>query len=88
MFLIDLFVLNSNPMSANLKSLSICVDSRSISRSNMIFQEMRLETSVIPHFYVILPVQSISETILIIQGHLQGHKVNFNCLCNAYRYPG
>ena len=39
----------------------------------MIFQEMKLGTSVIPHFYVILTGQSISETILIIQGHLQGH---------------
>ena len=29
MFLIDFFVLNSNPMSASLKSLSIFVDSRS-----------------------------------------------------------
>ena len=35
----------------------------------MIFQEMKLGTSVIPHF--------ISETILIIQGHLQCQKVNF-----------
>ena len=33
----------------------------------MIFQEMKLGTSVIPHFYVILTGQSISETILIIQ---------------------
>ena len=72
MFLIDFFVLNSNPMSASLKSLSIFVDSRSTSRSNMIFQEMKLGTSVIPHFYAILTGQSISETILIIEGHLQG----------------
>ena len=28
----------------------------------MIFQEMKLETSVIPHFYVILTGQSISKT--------------------------
>ena len=73
MFFIDFFVLNSNPMSASLKSLSIFVDSRSISRSNTIFQEMKLGTSVIPHFYVILTAQSISKTILIIQGQ----KVNF-----------
>ena len=73
MFLIDLFVLNLNPLSASLKSLSIFVDSR----SNMIFQEMELGTSVIPHFHVILTGQSISETILIIRGHLQGQKVNF-----------
>ena len=38
----------------------------------MIFQEMKLGTSVIPHFYAILTGQSISETILIIEGHLQG----------------
>ena len=37
----------------------------------MIFQEMKLVKSVIPHVYVILTEQSISETILIIQGHLQ-----------------
>ena len=43
----------------------------------MIFQEMKLGTSVIPHFQVILTGQSISETILIIQSHLQGQKVNF-----------
>ena len=36
----------------------------------MIFQEMKLGTSVIPHFYLILTEQSISENILIIQGHL------------------
>ena len=79
MFFIDFFLLNSNPMSASLKSLSNFVDSgsKSISRSNMIFQLMKLGKSVIPHFYVILTVQSISETILIIQGHLQGQKVNF-----------
>ena len=43
----------------------------------MIFQEMKLGTSVISHFHVILTEQSISETICIIQGHLQGQKVNF-----------
>ena len=32
---------------------------------------------IIPHFYVILTGQSISEIILIIQGHLQGQLVNF-----------
>ena len=46
----------------------------------MIFQEMKLGTSVIPHFHVILTGQSISETILIIQGHLQGQKVNFKAI--------
>ena len=43
----------------------------------MIFQEMKLGTSVIAHFYVVLTGQSISETILIIQGNFQGQKVNF-----------
>ena len=43
----------------------------------MISQEMKLGTSVIPHFYVILPGQSIYEIILIIQGHFQGQKDNF-----------
>ena len=38
----------------------------------MIFQQMRLGISVIPHFHVILTRQSISKIILIIQGHLQG----------------
>ena len=43
----------------------------------MIFQQMKLGTSVIPQFYVILTLWSIFEIILIIRGHLQGQKVNF-----------
>ena len=43
---------------------------RSILRSNMIFQQMKLRTSVIPNFHV------ISIFFLNIQGHLQGQKVN------------
>ena len=43
----------------------------------MIFQEMKLGTSVIPHFHVILPWQFISKTFLMMEGHLQGQKVNF-----------
>ena len=42
----------------------------------MIFQQMKLGTSVILHFHVILTGQSVSEIILIIQGHLQGQKVD------------
>ena len=42
----------------------------------MIFQQMKLGTSVIPQFYVILTLLSIFEIILIIQGHFQGQKVN------------
>ena len=41
----------------------------------MIFQQMELGPSLIPHFHVILTGQSISEIILIIQDHLQGPKV-------------
>ena len=41
----------------------------------MIFQQMKLGTSAIPHFQVILTGISISKIILIIQGHLQGQKV-------------
>ena len=37
----------------------------------MIFQEMKLRTSIIPHSHVMLTGQSILETICIIQGHLQ-----------------
>ena len=48
-----------------------------ISRSNMIFQQMKPGTSVIPHFHVILTGQSISCIILMIQGHLQGQKVKY-----------
>ena len=38
---------------------------------------MKQGTSAIPQFHVILTVLSIFEIILIIQGHLQGQKVNF-----------
>ena len=48
-----------------------------ISRANMIFQQMKPGTSVIPHFYVILTGQSISCIILMTYGHLQGQKDNF-----------
>ena len=43
----------------------------------MIFSQMKLGTSVIPHFHVILTRQSISYIIFMTQGHLQGQKVNF-----------
>ena len=46
----------------------------------MIFQEIKLGASVIPHFHVILTGQSISDIILIIQGHFQGQKVNFKVM--------
>ena len=39
-----------------------------ISRSNMIFQQMKLGTNVIPHFYVILTGQFICCIICMIQG--------------------
>ena len=38
---------------------------------------MKLGTSVIPHFHVVLTGQSISEIILFIKGDLQEQKVNF-----------
>ena len=41
----------------------------------MIFQ---LRASVFSNFYVISTGQSISDIMLIIQGHLQGQKVNFS----------
>ena len=48
-----------------------------ISRSNMIFQQMKPGTYVIPHFHVILTAQFVSCIIFMIQGYLQGQKVNF-----------
>ena len=74
MFLIDFFVLNLNPMSASLKSLSIFVDSRSKVNLKVKYDFSRNEARDMfnTHFYVILTGQSISETILIIQGHIQG----------------
>ena len=48
-----------------------------ISRSNMIFQQMKPGTSVIPLFHVILTGQSISCIILMTQGHFQGQNDNF-----------
>ena len=36
-------------------------------------QQMKLGTSVIPHFHDIFTGQSISEIVLFIQGDLQGH---------------
>ena len=56
MFLIDFFVLNSNPMSANLKNLSIFVYSRSKVNFEVKYDfstNEALGTSVIPHFSVI-----------------------------------
>ena len=48
-----------------------------ISRSNMIFQQIKPGTSVIPHFYVNLTGQSVSCIIFMTQGHLQGQNLNF-----------
>ena len=41
---------------------------------------MKLGTSAIPHFHVILTGQSISKINLNIQSHLQGQKVNFKVI--------
>ena len=43
----------------------------------MIFQPIKVETSVIPHFHVIFTEKFIYYTILMLQGHSQGQKVNF-----------
>ena len=49
-----------------------------ISKSKMFFfQQMKLGTSVIPHFSVILTGQSVSCIIFMTQCHLQGQNVNF-----------
>ena len=66
MFPIDFFLLNSNPTSASLKSLGIFLNSRSISMSDLISQQMKRGTSVIPQLHVILTGLSISKIILII----------------------
>ena len=42
-------------------------------RPNVIFQQMKLGTSAIPHFHVFLTRKFISKIILNIQGHRQGH---------------
>ena len=43
----------------------------------MIFQPIKVGTSVIPNFFVIFTEKSISSTIFMFQGHSQGQKVNF-----------
>ena len=74
MFLIDFFVLNSNPMSASFKSLSIFVDSRSKVNIKVKYDFLRNEArnKCNTLFPCDLPWQSISKTFLTIQGHLQG----------------
>ena len=51
----------------------IFVNVMSIARSNMTFQQMKLGTTVISHFRVILTGQSISDIIFMT---LQGQKIN------------
>ena len=43
----------------------------------MIFQQIKVETSVIPHFRVIFTEKFISYIIFMFQGHSQGHKGQF-----------
>ena len=43
----------------------------------MIFHQIKLGTSVIPHFHVILTGQFIRYVILKLQGHIKGEKVNY-----------
>ena len=42
----------------------------------MIFQPIKVETSVIPHFHVIFTKKYISHTILMFQGQKVNFKVN------------
>ena len=46
----------------------------------MIFKQMKLGTSAIPHFHVILTGQSISKITLNFRSHLQGQKINLKVL--------
>ena len=51
----------------------------------MIFQKIKVGTSVIHLFHEILNGKSIYFIIFIIQGHLQGQKVKaWNIMCNTY----
>ena len=77
MSLRDFFVLNSNPMSASLKSLSIFVYSRSKVNVKYDFSTNEAKNKCNTFFSCDLTGQSISEIIMIIQGHIQGQKVNF-----------
>ena len=43
----------------------------------MSFQPIKVETSVIPHFYVNFTEKFITYIIFMFQGHSQGQKVNF-----------
>ena len=52
----------------------------------MNFQQMKLGTSVIPHFHVIFTEQSISEISLFIQGRLQGQKLISNASKKKYHF--
>ena len=46
----------------------------------MIFLQIKLWRSLIPHFYGIFTVESIYSIILMIQGHLRGQTVNFKVM--------
>ena len=43
----------------------------------MIFQQIKLGTTVIPHFHVIVTRKCISYIIFMIQCHLNGQKVKY-----------
>ena len=75
MFLIDFFVLNS--VSASLKNTGSFVKTRSKVNFKV---KMKLGTSAIPHFHVILTGQYIFKIIWKIQSHFQGQKVNFKVI--------
>ena len=70
-------VLNRNQPGATLARLGDCLRVRTkwpplLSRSKMIFQQVKPGTSEIPHFHVILPAQFISCIIFMTRCHLQG----------------
>ena len=47
----------------------------------MIFYQIKLRTCVIPHFHVILTGKSFYGIMSVIQGDLQGQRVNFKFKC-------
>ena len=66
------------PFAKNCPMVLVFKVKRSISRSSKQkyhFYQIKLRTCVIPHFHVIFTVKSISCTIFMIEGHLQGQKV-------------
>ena len=53
---------------------------------NMLLQQIKLVSNVIPHFCVILILYFISDNILMIPGHFQRQKVNLKGNIGEYVY--